>query len=102
MFIDLAMLEAELASLNGVRAGQKSRDKKATCPTCGKSGGANPALAHHMYTALTPELYGDDLNGQLQGTQNECQALKLWNVKLAKNLRRWREQCRLMELHLNL
>ena len=29
---DLAMLEAELSSINGVRAGQKSRDKKGgTC-----------------------------------------------------------------------
>ena len=63
MFIDLAMLEAELASLNGVRAGQKSRDKKATCSSCSKGGGADPALAHHMYTALSPQLYGEDLDG---------------------------------------
>jgi hypothetical protein len=62
MFIDLAMLEAELSSIEGVRAGQKSRDKKATCPTCSKKG-CNPALAHHMYTALTPQLYGDDMDG---------------------------------------
>lgn len=62
MFIDLAMLEAELASIAGVRAGQKSRDKKAQCPTC-SSKGPNPALEHHMYTAQTPQLYGDDLNG---------------------------------------
>ena len=55
MFIDLAMLEAELSSLNGVRAGQRSRDKKATCPTCSRGTvGGDPALAHHMYTALTP------------------------------------------------
>ena len=65
MFIDLAMLEAELSSITGVRAGQKSRDKKALCPTCSHSGAdaADPALAHHMYTALTPQLYGDDVNG---------------------------------------
>ena len=32
IFIDLTMLEAELSSINGVRAGQKSRDKKlGTC-----------------------------------------------------------------------
>jgi hypothetical protein len=62
MFIDLALLEAELSSINGVRAGQKSRDKKATCPTCSKHG-CNPALERHAYTALTPLLYGDDLNG---------------------------------------
>jgi hypothetical protein len=82
MFIDLAMVEAELASINGVRAGQKSRDKKGS--TCTKlrnstSGqfnasercapgnmGANPAIAHHMYTALTPQLYGDDMTGPRQ------------------------------------
>ena len=64
MFIDLAMVEAELSSINGVRAGSKSRDKKATCPTCSKGTVAgNPALAHHMYTATTPQLYGDDVNG---------------------------------------
>jgi hypothetical protein len=62
MFIDLAMLEEELSSVTGVRAGSKSRDKKAECPTC-SSQGSDPALAHHMYTALTPELYGDHLNG---------------------------------------
>ena len=62
MFIDLAMMEAELSSIAGVRAGQKSRDKKATCPTCPHKG-CNPALAHHMYTALTPQLYGDDMYG---------------------------------------
>lgn len=80
MFIDLAMLEAELASIHGVRAGQKSRDKKgSTCAvlknnsrgefnaseTCAKMTGNNPNLAHHMYTALTPQLYGDDVNGPL-------------------------------------
>ena len=64
MFIDLAYVEAELSSINGIRAGQKSRDKKATCPTCAKNVLArNPALEHHMYTAMTPQLYGDDLNG---------------------------------------
>ena len=81
MFIDLAMLEAELSSINGVRAGQKSRDKKgSTCAmlknnsrgefnaseTCAKmTGGPNPAIAHHMYTALTPQLFGDDMNSSL-------------------------------------
>ena len=56
------MLEAELSSINGVRAGQKSRDKKgSTCAmlknnsrgefnaseTCAKmTGGPNPAIAH--------------------------------------------------------
>ena len=78
---DLAMLEAELSSINGVRAGQKSRDKKgSTCAmlknnsrgefnaseTCAKmTGGPNPAIAHHMYTALTPQLFGDDMNSSL-------------------------------------
>jgi len=72
MFIDLAMLEAELASINGVRAGQKSRDKKGgTCAALRNSSsgkfnasercapgkmGSNPAIAHHMYTATTPQL----------------------------------------------
>lgn len=60
MFLDLAFLEAELASIGGVRAGQKSRDKKAECPTCSKHG-SNPNIEHHMYTALTPQLYGDDM-----------------------------------------
>jgi len=80
MFIDLAMLEAELASINGVRAGQKSRDKKGqTCTALRNSSsgafnasercapgkmGSNPAIAHHMYTALTPQLYGDDMTSQ--------------------------------------
>ena len=62
MFIDLAFLEEELSAVNGIRAGQKSRDKKATCPTCSRTGN-NPALEHHMYTALTPQLYGEDLDG---------------------------------------
>lgn len=62
MFIDLAMIEAELSSKNGIRAGAKSRDKKATCATCSKHG-CDPALAHHFYTAMTPQLYGDDVNG---------------------------------------
>jgi len=62
MFIDLAMIEAELSSLRGVRAGQRSRDKKATCPTCSRKG-CNPALEHHMYTAFSPQLYGEDMDG---------------------------------------
>eukprot|EP01052_Picozoa_sp_SAG31_P003699 SAG31_NODE_145_length_22612_cov_5.938169_18_plen_513_part_00 len=82
MFIDLAMVEAELASINGVRAGQKSRDKKGqTCAMLRNSSsgkfnasercapgkmGSNPAIAHHMYTALTPQLYGDDMAGPRQ------------------------------------
>ena len=82
MFIDLAMLEAELASINGVCAGQKSRDKKGqTCAMLRNSSsgqfnasercapgkmGSNPAITHHMYTALTPQLYGDDMAGPCQ------------------------------------
>eukprot|EP00040_Diaphanoeca_grandis_P009732 m.49900 g.49900 ORF g.49900 m.49900 type:complete len:705 (-) comp21159_c1_seq1:362-2476(-) len=61
MFVDLAMMEAELVSIAGVRAGQKSRDKKAQCPTC-TSKGSNPEFGHHMYTALTPQLYGDAMD----------------------------------------
>jgi hypothetical protein len=79
MYIDLAMLEAELASISGVRAGQKSRDKKGgTCAALRNSSSgkfnasepcapgkmsADPSIAHHMYTALTPQLYGDDMAG---------------------------------------
>ena len=61
MFLDLALLESELSSMGLLRAGQKSRDKKATCATCSKHGN-NPNLAHHAYAALTPQLYGDDMS----------------------------------------
>ena len=54
MFIDVAMVEAEQASIAGVRAGQKSR--------CKKGGfGHSEGITHSFYTSCTPQLYGDDL-----------------------------------------
>lgn len=54
MFIDIAMVEAEQASIAGVRAGQKSRCKK---------GGFSHSegITHSFYTSCTPQLYGTDL-----------------------------------------
>ena len=54
MFIDIAMVEAEQASIAGVRAGQKSR--------CKKGGfGHSEGITHSFYTSYTPQLYGMDL-----------------------------------------
>ena len=49
MFVDIAMVEAEQASIAGVRAGQKSRCKK---------GGFSHSegLTHSFYTSCTPQL----------------------------------------------
>jgi len=56
MFVDLAMVEAEQASINGVRGGQKSRAKKSDL-------GHLNGIYHNMYYSLAPNLYGD--NGTL-------------------------------------
>eukprot|EP00041_Stephanoeca_diplocostata_P010718 m.170857 g.170857 ORF g.170857 m.170857 type:complete len:550 (+) comp18272_c0_seq1:84-1733(+) len=53
MMIDIAMVEAELASIAGVRAGQKSRAKKGGF-------GHHEGLGHNMYSSVTPWLYGTD------------------------------------------
>jgi hypothetical protein len=49
MFVDIAQVEAEQLSVNGVRTGQKSRAK-------------NDAITECMYNSLMPDLYGEAVN----------------------------------------
>ena len=48
MFVDIAIMEAEQASIGGLRTGQKSRAK-------------NDALTANMYPCMMPDLYGEDM-----------------------------------------
>ena len=48
MFVDIAIMEAEQASIAGLRTGQKSRAK-------------NDALTANMYPCMMPDLYGEDM-----------------------------------------
>ena len=46
MFVDIAMVEAEQASVNGLRTGQKSRAK-------------NDDITSNFYPSVMPDLYGE-------------------------------------------
>lgn len=55
MFIDIAMVEAEQASIGGVRAGQTPRAKKGGF-------GHSEGITHPFYISFTSQLYGEDLD----------------------------------------
>jgi hypothetical protein len=79
MVVDIAMVEAEQVSINGVRGGQKSRSKK-------------DDLAHHnglfgtMHGNLAPMLYGDNLTTTPMGGARiidaEANSYKMSNVSI--------------------